>query len=113
MFSEGIDEAKFSQMMNSVIDDCAKDFSSGEVLLKILTSEKERLAKIVLENGLASSKGPNIMWESDAIMSGSYPEESLKPAVDMMSNDAKSRRPTSFPSQVGYIMSRGAPCRIT
>lgn len=76
-------------MMNFVIDDCVKDFFFGEVLLKIFILEKERLVKIVLENGLVSSKGLNIMWELDVIMFGFYFEELLKLVVDMMLNDVK------------------------
>uniref|UniRef100_A0A7I4BQG6 Uncharacterized protein n=1 Tax=Physcomitrium patens TaxID=3218 RepID=A0A7I4BQG6_PHYPA len=104
---EGNDGAQCNQMIDSIIDEFAKDLLSGEMLLKILASEKDRLAKIVLEGGLVSRKSSNIIW--DVGLSGSHSGEFWKPEVKTVSNDASAWQSTPSPVQIG---DKGA-CRDT
>jgi len=72
------------------MNETAKDCSSGEMLLKILTAEKERLAKIVLEEGSTSRKS-----------SGFQSAGALKSDVETLSNDNSAGKSTLSLIQVG------------
>lgn len=109
MLPEGNDGAQCNQMIDSIIDEFAKDLLSGEMLLKILASEKDRLAKIVLEGGLVSRKSSNIIW--DVGLSGSHSGEFWKPEVKTVSNDASAWQSTPSPVQVCFMICRTL-CRI-
>lgn len=79
MFPGGNEEAQSIKIVESIMNETSKDYSSGEMLLKILTAEKDRLAKVVLEEGSTSRKGVNMV--------GIHSGGATKSVIETLSND--------------------------
>ena len=92
-----------TKMIDFIIDETTNDFSSGEMLLKILTAEKERLGKLVLEDGLSSRRSSDIAWRRGVALPGSQSGNTLKPEAETLSNETNAWQSTS-PVQVGWYM---------
>jgi len=93
MFSGGSEEAQCTRMVESIMNEAAKDFSFGEMLLKILTAEKERLANVVLEEGSTCRKS-----------SGFQCGGTLKSDMETLSNDNSVGKSGLSPVQVGSYL---------
>jgi hypothetical protein len=96
-----------TKMIDFIIDETTKDVPSGEMLLKILTAEKERLAKMVLEDGSSSRKSSDIDWHRGVGLPGSQSGNALKPERETPSNETSAWLSTASPVQVGWFMSCG------
>lgn len=84
MFLGGNEEAQCTKIVDFIMNETTKDYSSGDMLLKILTAEKERLAKIVLEEGSTSRKSSDIMGVG---MPGFHSGGAMKSDMETLSND--------------------------
>lgn len=58
------DTVHCSQTLDWVVGEAAKDFPSADMLLKIVSAEKERLGNLVLEEGAVNKKSSKISWSS-------------------------------------------------
>lgn len=94
------------------MNETVKDFSSGEMLLKILTAEKERLAKVVLEEGSTSRKSSDPIWHTGVGMSGLQSGGALKSDMETLPNDNSAWKSTSSPVQVGWLVGWFISCRF-
>lgn len=113
MYSGGNEEALCTKIVESIINETSKDIPSGEMLLKILTAEKERLAKLVLEEGSTSGKSPDTTWHTGVGTSGFQSGGVLKSDTETLLNDNSAGKSTSSPVQVGWLVLCGLLCRIT
>ncbi|KAG0602145.1 hypothetical protein M758_11G162800 [Ceratodon purpureus] len=91
----GPEEVQCTKMIDFIIDETTNDFSSGEMLLKILTAEKERLGKLVLEDGLSSRRSSDIAWRRGVALPGSQSGNTLKPEAETLSNETNAWQSTS------------------
>lgn len=64
-FVSGMTEsANCTKMLDFVVEEAVKDSPSGEMLLKILVAEREKLRKMVLEEGSVYNKSSILNWNS-------------------------------------------------
>lgn len=82
-FVSGMTEsANCTKMLDFVVEEAVKDSPSGEMLLKILVAEREKLRKMVLEQGSVYNKSSNLNWNS--VSSSAMPAAtSLKLELEM------------------------------
>ena len=89
-------------MIDSIIDETTKDLPSGDMLLKIITAEKARLARMVLKDGSSSRKTSDTDWLRGIGLPGSQSGSTLKPEVGPLSNETSDWQSTSL-VQVGWF----------